>query len=133
MLDKAKKGLTAAQRAAGQVYDEAKDRAEGAYEIGRNSVEGVYDGVRDKVIKEPAKTLTSWCSWCGTYGDHVLSVKRTVGRSTYVCQNCELNTIQCRHCKNMAKAVSKTEDSEPSENKKNRLAQLLRDNWNHEL
>ena len=63
MLDKAKKGLTAAQRAAGQVYDEAKDRAEGAYEIGRNTVEGVYDGIRDKVTEEPAKILTSWCSW----------------------------------------------------------------------
>lgn len=133
MLDKAKKGLTAAQRAAGQVYDEAKDRAEGAYEIGRNSVEGVYDGVRDKVIKEPAKTLTSWCSWCGTYGDHVLSVKRTVGRSTYVCQNCGLSTLPCRFCDNMAKAVSKIDDSEPRGGKKNRVSRFFKDNWNHEL
>lgn len=133
MLDKAKKGLTAAQRAAGQVYDEAKDRAEGAYEIGRNSVEGVYDGVRDKVAEEPAKTLISWCSWCGTYGDHVLSVKRTVGRSTYVCQNCELSTLPCRFCDNMAKAVSKIDDSEPRGGKKNRVSRFFKDNWNHEL
>lgn len=122
MLDKTKKGLGAAQKTAGKLYDKARGLAEGA-----------YDSVHDKVTAEPAKTLTSWCSWCGTYGDHVLSVKRLVGRSTYVCQNCNLNTLPCRFCDNMAKAVSKPEVSEVSENKKGRITRFLKENWDDEL
>lgn len=122
MFDKTKKGLGAAQKTAGKLYDKARGLAEGA-----------YDSVHDKVTAEPAKTLTSWCSWCGTYGDHVLSVKRLVGRSTYVCQNCNLNTLPCRFCDNMAKAVSKPEVSEVSENKKGRITRFLKENWDDEL
>ena len=88
MLDKAKK-------TAGKLYGTAKDRAEGAYEAGRGSVEGVYDGIRGKVAGDQSEVLTAWCSWCGTYVDHVLSVKRVFGRSTYVCQSCDLNTLPC--------------------------------------
>lgn len=126
MLDKAKK-------TAGKLYGTAKDRAEGAYEAGRGSVEGVYDGIRGKVAGDQSEVLTAWCSWCGTYGDHVLSVKRVFGRSTYVCQSCDLNTLPCRFCDNMAKAVLESSDATAADDKKSKITQFFKDNWNDEL
>ena len=103
MLDKAKKGLTAAKRTEG------------------------------KFTAKPAKKLTSWCSWCGVHGEHFLSIKRFVGRYTYVCQSCGLNTLPCRFCDNMAKGALEKNGEVATNGEENKIRQFFKNQWNDEL
>jgi len=79
------------------------------------------------------RSVTAWCSWCGEHCDHILSIKRRWGRSTYECQSCGLNTIPCRFCSNMAKAALNSTDNIAPSAQEWAPAQFFERNWNDEF
>jgi pimeloyl-ACP methyl ester carboxylesterase len=87
--------------------------------------------------------VESWCSWCGEFSRHTLFQEYRVGRSTYQCTACELLTVKCRHCDNMARAA--LGESQPPEEEGERedkglvgssfkrVSRFFKENWHNEF
>ncbi len=55
-------------------------------------------------------SVYGYCSWCNQASHHHLSEQNFLRRHTYKCGACGELTVQCRCCKNMARAGKKWDD-----------------------
>ncbi|WP_153045451.1 DUF726 domain-containing protein [Marinobacter salexigens] len=118
--------------------DSAKIKAEKALSEGREQLSKTYVDVsgqlKERLEKEDPENLEAWCSWCGEYSSHTLTVARKVARSTYQCSGCFLPTVGCRYCENMAKAASlEVKNSELESEQSGKVGSFFKDNWSNEL
>ncbi|EMP56974.1 hypothetical protein MSNKSG1_02906 [Marinobacter santoriniensis NKSG1] len=126
MFDKINDKLNQAKTKASETFEKSREHASKAYEAASEQVKSR--------LAEP-ESVQAWCSWCGNHTEHVRTVERTVGRSSYQCCGCNFPTAFCRYCENMAKASSlDVKNSDLSGGSKaGKISKFFTDNWTNEF